>query len=147
MNGTSGIVFLVLRLLLAASLYAFLGWALLTIWRDLRASGQLISAPVIPPITLTPLESDKGEPQMLDTPEVFIGRSSSSNYPISDDTVSARHARLSYHHQQWWVEDLRSTNGTYLNDEPVSVPTVIVSGDELRCGQVSLLITIDEKGR
>jgi pSer/pThr/pTyr-binding forkhead associated (FHA) protein len=146
LNGTSGIVFFVLRLLLAASLYAFLGWALLTIWRELRTSGQWISAPLIPTLTLTPLESGKGQPLSLDSAEVFIGRSSSSDYPISDDTVSARHARLSYHHHQWWVEDLRSTNGTYLNDEPVSVPTVIVSGDELRCGQVSFLITINEKG-
>jgi pSer/pThr/pTyr-binding forkhead associated (FHA) protein len=146
-NGTSGIVFLVLRILLAASLYAFLGWALLTIWRDLRTSGQWISAPVIPILTLTPLESGKGQPFSLDAAEMIIGRSSSCDYPISDDTVSARHARLSYHHHQWWVEDLHSTNGTYLNDEPVSVPTVIVSGDELRCGQVRFLITINEKSR
>jgi pSer/pThr/pTyr-binding forkhead associated (FHA) protein len=66
---------------------------------------------------------------------------------FGDDTVSARHARLSYHHNQWWVEDLQSRNGTYLNDERVSVPTVIVSGDELRYGQVATLIEIDEKSR
>jgi hypothetical protein len=146
-NGSSGIVFLVLRLLLAASLYAFLGWALLTVWRDLRASGQMISEPVIPMLTITPIDNGSLQPLSIDTAEVILGRSASSDFPIQDDTVSARHARLSYHHQQWWVEDLRSTNGTYLNDERVSVPTVIVSGDELRCGQVSLLISIDEKGR
>lgn len=143
----SGILLLVLRILLVASLYAFLGWALITIWRELRVQGQLISAPVIPALTLTLMESSADEPVSLDSGEVIIGRSSNCDYSISDETVSARHARLSYHHNQWWAEDLKSTNGTYLNDERVSVPTVIVSGDELRCGQVSLLISIDEKAR
>lgn len=141
----SGIVLLVLRILLAASLYAFLGWALITIWRELRIQGQLISSPVIPGMTLTPMEIGQGEPVSLETGEAVIGRSSNSDYSIPDETVSARHARLSYHHNQWWAEDLKSTNGTYLNDERVSVPTVVVSGDELRCGQVRLLISIDEK--
>jgi pSer/pThr/pTyr-binding forkhead associated (FHA) protein len=143
----SGIVLLVLRILLAASLYAFLGWALITIWRELRIQGQLISSPVIPGLTLTPMEIGQGEPVSLETGEAVIGRSSNSDYSIPDETVSARHARLSYHHNQWWTEDLKSTNGTYLNDERVSVPTVVVSGDELRCGQVRLLISIDEKAR
>ena len=140
----SGIVLLVLRILLVASLYAFLGWALVTIWRELRIQGQLISAPVIPALTLTPLETGKGELVSLESGEVVIGRSNNCDYSLPDETVSARHARLSYHHNQWWAEDLKSTNGTYLNDERVSVPTVIVSGDELRCGQVSLLIGIEE---
>lgn len=142
---TTGIVLLILRVLLAVSLYIFLGWAMLTIWRDLRAHGKIISAPVIPMLVFNPLVAGKGEPASLDAPEIIIGRSASSGYAIPDETVSARHARLSYHHNQWWVEDLKSTNGTFLNDERVSVPTVIVSGDELRCGQVRVDITIDEK--
>lgn len=143
----SGIILLVLRILLAASLYAFLGWAVWTIWRDLRAHGRWISTPVVPGLSLTPLEENQGLPQVLEIPEIHIGRSTSNEYPIADETVSSRHARLSYHHNQWWVEDLKSTNGTFLNDERVSVPTVIVSGDELRCGQVRLLMGIEEKSR
>jgi hypothetical protein len=144
---TTGIILLILRVLLAISLYVFLGWAMLTIWRDLRAHGKIISAPVIPALIFSPVETGKGEPASLDAAEIIIGRSANSGYAILDETVSARHARLSYHHNQWWVEDLKSTNGTFLNDERVSVPTVIVSGDELRCGQVRVDITIDENGR
>jgi len=139
----SGIVVLILRILLAVLLYGFLGWSLVTIWRDLRTQSQLLSKPIIPELIIN--KTGEENSQSFAIPEVTIGRSPNSEYPIVNDTVSARHARLSYHHNQWWVEDLNSTNGTYLNDERLSFPTVIVSGDELRCGKVSLLIRIEEK--
>ncbi len=142
------LVILILRILLVASLLGFLGWALWAIWQDLRAQGRFISAPVIPTLKLTRLDEVGTAEQAQETfnsPEIIIGRSMVSDYPIADETVSARHARFSYHHNHWWVEDFRSTNGTFLNDERVSVPTVIVSGDELRVGQFSLLIEITEK--
>ncbi|MBE0696965.1 MAG: FHA domain-containing protein [Anaerolineaceae bacterium] len=143
----SAIVVLILRILLTLCLYGFLIWAIFTIWRDLREQGQLLSAPVIPNLTLAVLETEETQRLSFDTGEIGIGRSQASDYPIIDDTVSARHARLRYHHNQWWIEDLKSTNGTFLNDERVIVPTVVVSGDELRCGQVNLLISIAEKNR
>jgi pSer/pThr/pTyr-binding forkhead associated (FHA) protein len=117
-----------------------------TIWRELREQGRSLSTPRIPIISLTPLLGEPDGMQTFSTPEIVIGRSAASELPISNDTVSSRHARLSFHHNQWWLEDLNSTNGTFLNDERVSTPTVIVSGDELRVGQVSLLIAIQEKG-
>lgn len=138
----TGIVVLILRILLAASLYGFLGLALFTIWRDLRSQSQMISAPDIPTLAI---KASEAEPvQTFATSEVILGRSLNCDFPIPDETVSARHARLSYHHNQWWVEDLHSTNGTFLNDERVTVPTVIVSGDELRCGQVVMILSIAE---
>lgn len=140
----TGIVVLILRILLAASLYGFLGWALLTIWRDLRSQGRFFSAPNIPMLSLTPLGDGASSPVSFSAQEVILGRSPTNDYPLLDETVSTRHARLSYRKNQWWVEDLGSTNGTFLNDERVSVPTVIISGDELRCGQVSMLIGVDE---
>jgi hypothetical protein len=142
----SGIVILILRIVLVASLYAFLGWAIYTIWRDLRAQGNLLTTPRVPSLSLTPLVGEPDGMQTFSTPEILIGRSLASELPITNDTVSSRHARLSYHHNQWWLEDLNSTNGTFLNDERVSTPTVIASGDELRVGQVSLLIAIQDKG-
>jgi pSer/pThr/pTyr-binding forkhead associated (FHA) protein len=77
-------------------------------------------------------------------PEIIIGRSPASSYIIHNETVSSAHARLAYHHEQWWVEDLRSTNGSFLNEERISTPTVIMNGDELRCGQVNIHIQIDD---
>jgi pSer/pThr/pTyr-binding forkhead associated (FHA) protein len=141
----TGVVVLILRILLTLCLYGFLIWAVITLWRDLRDQGQQLSAPFIPNLTLALLETAEAQPLSFQAAEIAIGRSQSSDYPLADDTVSARHARLRYHHNQWWIEDLKSTNGTFLNDERVSVPTVVVSGDELRCGQVNLLISIAEK--
>jgi len=142
----SGVVVLILRIILVALLYAFLGWAVYTIWRELRDQGKALSAPRIPILSLTPLRGEPDGMQTFSSPEIVIGRSNASELSITNDTVSSRHARLSYHHNQWWLEDLNSTNGTFLNDERVSTPTVVVSGDELRVGQVALLIAIQDKG-
>lgn len=141
----SGVVVLILRIFILAALYGFLVWALLTLWRDLRAQGQLLSNPHIPTLVLTPLDGELDGERAFNSAEVVLGRSTSSECPIDNATVSSRHARLSYHHNQWWLEDLSSTNGTFLNDERVSMPTVIVAGDELRVGKVSMLISIQDK--
>ncbi len=142
----TGVVVLIFRILLTAMLFAFIGWALWNMWRDLRAQGTLLSSPSVPRLTFTPLEG-VGEALMFTVHEVMIGRSTGCDLCLRDETVSSRHARLSYHQNQWWVEDVQSTNGTFLNDERVSVPTVIASGDELRVGQVRYLVAIEEKMR
>ncbi len=141
----SAIIVLILRVLLAASLYIFLGWAIYTIWRELHLSDQLLSVRKVPPITLTNLDNDEGKSEEFSIPEVIVGRDPNSDYSILNETVSAHHARLSYHHNQWWVEDLQSTNGTFLNDERIDTATVIISGDEMRCGKVNLLVTFPQK--
>ncbi len=138
----TGVVLLVLRIILALSLYAFLGWALYTLWRELHSEADLLTMHQAPSIAL---DSPDGKLAFrFDKPEVSIGRDPSSDCPIEDMTVSTQHARLSYHHHQWWIEDLGSTNGTYLNQEIVSTPLVLTLGDQIRCGQVVLKISISE---
>ncbi len=138
----SGIVVLILRIFLAAALYAFLGWALYTLWRDLRMQTLILASQKTPIITLTRIGMDEFEPVSFQKSEIFIGRELTSSLSIIDDTVSGQHARLAYRHNQWWVEDLKSTNGTFLNDEPVQTMTVLVSGDEIRVGQTVLKVEI-----
>jgi pSer/pThr/pTyr-binding forkhead associated (FHA) protein len=135
---------LALRALLAVSLYAFLGWTLITIWRELRAQGTLLAARKIPGINLHINIADQAPFQrFLTQSEILIGRDAHCDIPLLDDTVSIRHARLSYHHGQWWLEDLGSTNGTHLNKEKVSIPTVVISGDKVDCGKASITINLD----
>lgn len=141
----TGTVVLILRILLMACLYGFLAWALYLLWNDLRVHAGLISSPRIPPLVLTPFNDDNLAAVTFQDREAVIGRGAKCEYTINDDTISGRHARFSYHHNQWWLEDLNSTNGTFLNDERVSLATVIVSGDELRVGQVRFLIVIQDK--
>ncbi|MFA5835979.1 MAG: FHA domain-containing protein [Bellilinea sp.] len=141
----SGIVVLIIRILLAIALYAFLGWALYTIWRDLRVQTLVLAAQKAPAITLTRIGMDEFEPASFQKSEIFIGREQASTLPLLDETVSGRHARLAYRHNQWWVEDLKSTNGTFLNEEPVNTMTVLVSGDEIRVGQTVMRVEIAPK--
>jgi pSer/pThr/pTyr-binding forkhead associated (FHA) protein len=138
----SGIIFLILRILMAVVLYAFLGLAVLTIWRELQKTSALLTIRKAPPIQFKRLDFDEDELKEFSIPVISVGRDDSCEYLVSDDTVSSHHARLSFHHQQWWVEDLNSTNGTFLNDNPVTNPTVIISGDELRVGKISIQLTI-----
>lgn len=141
----SGPILLVLRIAIAASLYAFLGWGLWLLWHDLRRMSHSLGVPVHPPLLLTLQEG--GQPAMyrFTTPEVTIGRDSTCECRLDAPTISARHARLSYHHAQWWIEDLHSRNGTFLNDEPVRSQVVITSGDSLRCGSLVFVIEIEQE--
>lgn len=140
----TGILVFVLRVLLALCLYAFLGWGLYTLWRELKANQILVSAQKIPAIRVTITEAEQTQTREFTAPQLFIGRDPSCEICLHNEMVSGQHARISFHHSQWWVEDLHSTNGTYLNDERVYTPTVLISGDELRCGQISLEVAFGE---
>lgn len=139
----SGPALLILRFLLAASLYAFLGWALITLWRDLKRQSEQVAFKQAPTLTL---QTSGGLSVFQFTkPEVIIGRDRAHDVSLDDKTVSTQHARLSYHHNQWWLEDLDSTNGTFLNHEPISSPIVIADGDQMRCGQVVFDIIMENE--
>ena len=135
----SGILVLILRLLAAVALYAFIGWAFYTLWKDLKSAPS--SKEHIPTLQITPTGTD-AEMRSFDLPVVTLGRSDACTYTLQDSSISSSHARMSYHHQQWWLEDLGSTNGTLLNDRPISTPTVVIDGDQAQCGSVVLQIHI-----
>lgn len=140
----SAIILLVLRILLAGLLYGFLGLAIYTLLRDLKQQGELLAARQPPPLTLTSLSDAHSLSHQFSKPEIILGREPECDFPLEDKTISSRHARLSYHHQQWWLEDLASTNGTFLNDEAVNTPVVITHGDEIRLGHIGIKIEISQ---
>jgi len=139
----SGPLVFALRAILAATLYLFLAWALLTLWRDLKGQAALLASRKVPHLSLT-IHSDASgsKVRLFQQPEVMVGRDPACDCPLDGDSISARHARFSYHHEQWWLEDLASTNGTFLNRARVDTPTVVITGDELRCGEACLVIAI-----
>jgi len=69
---------------------------------------------------------------------ITIGRAEDSTLVISDDYSSARHARLVARGGQWFIEDLGSTNGTYLDRTRVTGPTPVPLGVPIRIGRTSL---------
>jgi hypothetical protein len=70
--------------------------------------------------------------------QITIGRAEDSTLVITDDFASARHARLVPRAGQWFVEDLGSTNGTYLDRAKVTGPTPVPLGVPIRIGRTSL---------
>ncbi|MGC4886027.1 MULTISPECIES: FHA domain-containing protein FhaB/FipA [unclassified Micromonospora] len=70
--------------------------------------------------------------------QITIGRAEDSTLVITDDYASARHARLVPRDGQWYVEDLGSTNGTYLDRAKVTGPTPVPLGVPIRIGRTSL---------
>jgi hypothetical protein len=141
----SGIVLLVLRLLMALSLYAFLGWAIYTLWRDMRRQKEILEARMIPEIKIQVGIDEEIESYSYSSQELVVGRDPICDLVLEEGTVSAQHARLSYHHQNWWAEDLGSRNGTLLNMARITNPSILVTGDELQLGQVQIKISITDE--
>lgn len=67
-----------------------------------------------------------------------VGRDPGNDVMVRDDFASARHSLLSYEGDEWWVEDVGSTNGTILNGARIDRRTPIRFGDELEIGRVRL---------
>jgi pSer/pThr/pTyr-binding forkhead associated (FHA) protein len=74
----------------------------------------------------------------LGTTPVTIGRAADSTLVLSDDYASSRHARLYPDGGDWYVEDLGSTNGTFLERNKVSQPVPVPLGVPIRIGKTVL---------
>ncbi len=74
----------------------------------------------------------------LGTAPITIGRAPDSTLVVDDEYASARHARLFPHEGQWVVEELGSTNGTWIGKTRLTSPTVLQMGQSLRVGQTVL---------
>ena len=115
----SGIVVLFLRILLVVALYAFLGVALWVLWKELEHTSERMSGRKTASIRLEVTASTQPAIGLAFTQsEVTVGRHPRSDVPLQDEAVSVRHALLSFHHGQWWLQDLGSKNGTKLNSQP-----------------------------
>ena len=74
----------------------------------------------------------------LNTAQVTIGRAPDSTVVIEDDYASSRHARVYRSEGAWVVEDLGSTNGTWIDRTRITTPTVLPVGVPLRVGRTTL---------
>ncbi|MCS4277951.1 FHA domain-containing protein [Mycetocola lacteus] len=75
-----------------------------------------------------------GQDRPLGTGPISIGRSSDSNVILKDDYTSTHHARLLLWGEDWMLQDLDSTNGTFLDGKRISAPTPIHLGDVIKVG-------------
>ncbi|MEE3128650.1 FHA domain-containing protein [uncultured Nocardioides sp.] len=82
--------------------------------------------------------SNAGERAELADAPILIGRGSDAAIRLDDDYVSTRHARIAAAGDQWFVEDLGSTNGTYIGTVRITQPTTITLGTQVRIGKTIL---------
>ena len=82
--------------------------------------------------------ANAGETIPLDTAPLLIGRGSDAAIRLDDDYVSTRHARIAASGEQWFVEDLGSTNGTYIGSQRLSQPAPLQLGSQVRIGKTTL---------
>ena len=82
--------------------------------------------------------ANAGETISLDDAPLLIGRGADAAIRLDDDYVSTRHARIAASGDQWFVEDLGSTNGTYLGAQRLAQPTTVQLGTQIRIGKTTL---------
>ena len=139
----------ILRYSLLAAIWLFFVYAARMVWVEVRRSrAEQPQAPVAAPVVV-----DKTlvlRLRVVDPPqrrgrvfelgeEVTVGRSPGCAVPLDDDTfASSIHARVFRRSGELWIEDLGSTNGTWLNDERLEVPTRLRRGDRVKVGSTIL---------
>jgi hypothetical protein len=126
-----------LRFLFLGLLYLFLFAVVRVLVRDLRAAAR---EPGTELGRLHVLASPAGEPPAgavfgLDA-VTTIGRDVNNAIVVEDQFASAEHAVLTFRGRTWYVEDLASTNGTYVNGSRIDGLAAVGFGDEIQIGQV-----------
>ena len=76
-----------------------------------------------------------GQSVPLGDKPILLGRGTDAAIRLDDDYVSTRHARFATNGEQWFVEDLGSTNGTYLGSQRITSPIPIGLGIAVRLGK------------
>jgi len=146
----------ILKFCFLAVLYLFFVRVLRAVWAEMRepaAAAAVVpaAAPAARPAAAKQTWANKGgsrlrvvEPaetrgQTYDLgDELTLGRAAGCQVTIEDTFVSQLHARLFRRDAQYFVEDLGSTNGTYLNRSKVAAPVAIRKGDRLQVGKTVL---------
>ena len=133
-----------IRVLSALLLLSFLAGIAWLAYQDLRLSAQLVQQEQRIQGHLRVVGSESGE---LSEGTLFpmqtvttIGRAQGSTVVLNDSYVSNEHALLTHRIKHWWLEDLRSSNGTLLNDIAIAEAVVVSSGDIITIGGTRLLV-------
>jgi pSer/pThr/pTyr-binding forkhead associated (FHA) protein len=144
---------------------AFIVLLYLFIWRIVRsASRDFRAAPAAESVIISPTDAtglglapvqraklvvlkspalEAGEEVPVDSLPVAIGRGGQNEVPLDgDEFASAQHARFESRRDGLWVEDIGSTNGTFVNGARVTTPRRLAKGDVVRVGQTDFRVDL-----
>ncbi|MEO8693651.1 MAG: FHA domain-containing protein [Acidimicrobiales bacterium] len=142
----------VFKICLLIVLYLFFLRVLRAVWAELKepkpavvaspAPAAVPPAAVAPPqqparahlVVVAPEEQRGRSYELLD--ELTVGRAAGCHIALDDRFVSQLHARMFRRDDQLFIEDLGSTNGSFLNDDKVTGPALLKKGDHVRIGNV-----------
>jgi pSer/pThr/pTyr-binding forkhead associated (FHA) protein len=142
----------VFKVCLLIVLYLFFLRVLRAVWAELKEPKPAVvasPAPAAPPPAAAPVqkqaarshlvvvapEEQRGRSyELLD--ELTVGRAAGCHIALDDRFVSQLHARMFRRDDQCFIEDLGSTNGTFLNDDKVTSPALLTKGDHVRIGNI-----------
>ena len=144
-------VLLALKIAFLVLLYALIWRIIRTVSRDMRvrtAQESFIMPPIAGPAApaaggrLVVQESpvlDEGDEFEVDSAPITVGRGSQNDLALAgDEFASARHVRFEPRRDGVWVQDLGSTNGTYVNGVRIVEARRLASGDVVRVGETDL---------
>jgi hypothetical protein len=144
---------LLLKILFLVLLYLFIWRIVRTAARDVRLPQEsFVLAPGSVPGLGEGLRIDagrlvvvqspalpEGEERILDSSALTFGRSAQNDVELAgDEYASSRHARIEPRRDGVWLEDIGSTNGTYLNGIRLTHPKRLAPGDVVRIGETEL---------
>jgi pSer/pThr/pTyr-binding forkhead associated (FHA) protein len=141
------IVLELLKYVFLIVLYIFIARAVRAIYLELNPASGPAAARSAPPPTrskkpkkapkkLAVIEGEKLKGKSFDLgDELIIGRGDKSHIVLDDTYVSTVHGRIFAKGDTYMVEDMGSTNGTYLNRRRINAPTEVQRGDRLKIGK------------
>lgn len=105
--------------------------------RKARKAGSAAPTPTGP--TSVVVHPPEGKARTIKIgPSMTIGRAPECELLIDDTYASSQHARIFGKNGTWYVEDLGSTNGTFVNDQKLAAPAMVQPGDKIRVGTTVL---------
>ncbi|MDP1809461.1 MAG: FHA domain-containing protein [Actinomycetota bacterium] len=129
---------LIAKYIFLAFLYIFIFWALTVIRRDDSGPHEAADAVAGAKIRVIDGRSAPGSYAIDDS--VLLGRAPECDIRLDDVAVSARHARISKRGRHWLVEDLDSSNGTFVDGVRVNGSRRVNPGERIKIGRTELTI-------
>ncbi len=124
---------------------AVIGWML---WQDFQQTAKVaVRQSAFSRGRLVVTESDvegieAGQSWVLQS-VTKLGRAATNTIVLAEPFASNEHALVAWRGGQWWLEDLKSSNGTLLNGVRIQEPTVLSAGDVIGFGRISMRLEIE----
>jgi pSer/pThr/pTyr-binding forkhead associated (FHA) protein len=139
------ILLLVIRVFLVIALYLFIGWVVYTLWIEIYRRPARQTETAVPLLTLNYQDAAGPHSFRITQHSAGIGSAAGNDVLLIDTAVADRHAVLTYHQSQWWLENIDPDHPLLLNAERVIDPVVLINGDTISIGPYQLDVSLEEK--